>query len=423
MSLGSRIRNSHFLQSVAVLGIGTVLAQAIMVISAPILTRLYSPADFGLAALFAAIVGSVTPAICGKYEVAAVVAKSNHQSRQLLAIGLLVTLGVSVFAFVAVWFYGDSLARLFGFERLGNWILLVPFALAFTGILTALNYYANRLREYRIISQSKVIISVLGVAVSVVLGLFGLYFGLLLSSVLGTALVSLWLLYRYRDVLESSVLRNIRRKRVLAWRYRDFPVYSASTGLLDGVTQALPVFFLARYFPDSIVGYYALMLRVAMAPVSFVSSAVSQVNLKKVADLVNQQQPVRPYLLKVTLLLAAIVLPLMLLLILFAPPLFGWAFGEEWRVAGIYLQILMPALALQFVVSTVSTTFGATGNNRLGAIWKVTAFVVTFGMFAIVAPQVDIAGMFVAILITNLSLYGFYYLLAWRAAGHPMDCR
>jgi len=146
---------------------------------------------------------------------------------------------------------------------------------------------------------------------------------------------------------------------------------------------------------------------------------VSQVNLKKVSDLVNKGKEVRPYLLKVTLLLIAIVTPVAVVIIIFAPTLFAWAFGEQWQVAGSYLQILMPALALRFVVSTVSTTFGATGNNRLGAVWKVTAFAVTLAVLFIAAPRVDAQGIFVVLMATDLVLYSFHYLLIWRAASLP----
>lgn len=418
-----RIRNSHFIQSVTVLGVGAIMAQLVTIAASPILTRLYIPADFGIAALFAAVVSSITPAICGKYEVAIVVAKKVAQSKQLLGIAFLVAFGISTFSLGFVWFLGESLVELLNAERLGGWIFLAPGALFLIGVVTALNCYSNRLHDYRIISQSKIITALFGVAISIIFGLFGLHYGLLLSSVLATALVSLWLLYHYRTVLDGSLLLWNSQKSILIHRYRDFPLYNATTGLLDGVTVALPIFFLSTYFSDAVVGYYALMLRVALSPINFVSDAVSQVNLKKVADLVAQNQPVRPYLFKVTLALAAIVSPLIILLIFFAPHLFSLIFGDQWRVAGVYLQILMPALALRFVVSTISSTFGATGNNRLGAIWKITAFFVTLVVFWLAAPRVDVAEMFFIMLVADIALYSLYYLLAWRAAGNPLRYR
>jgi O-antigen/teichoic acid export membrane protein len=415
-----RVRNSHFIRSVAVLGAGAVLAQATAIIASPILTRLYSPSDFGLAALFAAVVSSITPAVCGKYEVAVVVAKTGMQSRQLVGIAILVAFGVSLSVFCMIWLLGDSVAYLLNIGRLGDWIYLVPIALFLTGVITTLNYYSNRVQDYRIISRSRVLIALFGVAISLALGVFDLHYGLLLSSVLATALVGLMLLCHYRGLFRMRLLFWSDQKKVLICRYRDFPIYNATTGLMNGVMTALPVFFLSSYFSDTSVGYYALMLRVAMAPVSFVSDAVSQVNLRKVADLVSRNLPVRPYLFRVTLMLVAIVSPLLVLLMLFAPQLFNFVFGDNWEMAGVYLQVLMPALALKFVVSTLSTTFGATGNNRLGAIWKIMAFCVTLAVFWILAPHVGVMGMFITMLVVDLVLYGLYYFLVWYAAGNPV---
>jgi O-antigen/teichoic acid export membrane protein len=415
----AKAKQSDFLRSVAVLGTGTVLAQFITITASPILTRLYSPEDFGLAALFAAIITSITPAICGKYEVAIVVANKVTISRQLLGVAFNVALGVSLLALAAVLLFDRTIIGLLNAERLGRWLLLVPLMLMLTGLLTALKYYSNRINEYGVISNSKILLAIFAVASSLALGVAGFQAGLLVSTVLATGAVVGWLLYRHRSIPYRRISTWNRRSKLVAKRYRDFPLYNASTGLLDGLTQALPVFFLSSYFTETLVGYYALMLRVAAAPLSFVSAAVSQVNLKKVSDLVHQQQSVRRYLVKVTLLLVAIVSPLAIALILFSPGLFAWIFGEEWREAGSYLQILMPALAFRFVISTVSTTFGATGNNRLGAVWKVVAFLVTFVVLLIAAPRVEVYGIFVIILITDIILYSFYYALAWRAAGHP----
>jgi O-antigen/teichoic acid export membrane protein len=415
----ARAKQSHFLRAVAVLGTGTVLAQIITIAAAPILTRLYSPADFGLAALFAAIIASITPAICGKYEVAIVVAKTVAVSRQLLGVALNVTLAVSLLALAAVLLFDSRIIALFNAERLGDWLLLVPPMLVLTGVLAGLKYYSNRMHEYQVISQAKVLMAIIAVVSSIILGIAGVEAGLLLSTVLATGVAVGWLSFRHRSISYRRILAWSRRNKLLAKRYRDFPLFSASSGLLDGLTLAMPVFFLSSYFSESLVGFYALMLRVAAAPLSFVAGAVSQVNLKKVADLVHQGQSVRPYFWKVTLLLATVVTPVAVVLIMFAPSLFAWVFGEQWRAGGSYLQILMPALALRFIASTVSTTFGATGNNRLGAVWKVSAFGVTFVVLFLAAPRVDAEGMFVTFLLTDLFLYSFYYLLAWRAAGHP----
>ena len=81
ISILERLMQSHFLKSIAILASGTALAQAIPIFASPILTRLYTPKKFGMLAVFMAIVSSISPAVCGKYEVAMVLTRSNSQGR------------------------------------------------------------------------------------------------------------------------------------------------------------------------------------------------------------------------------------------------------------------------------------------------------------------------------------------------------
>jgi lipopolysaccharide exporter len=418
--LWSRAKSSSFLQSVAILGSGTLMAQMVTFAAAPVLTRLYTPFEFGLAAVFLAIVSSVAPAVCGKYNIAVVVTTSLRESRELVGISLWFALSISVLFLLGVWVFDQQLMSLLGAEKLGNWFYVVPASLFLGGAISVFNYYSNKCNEFAVISQSKVLLAAVNVTVAVSLGVFGVQSGLIVGGLVASATVSVWLVYKYRTILGQPVLIWNQKKISLMRKYSDFPVYNASTGLLDGITLALPIFFLSSFFSDESVGYYALMLRVAVGPLGFLSASVSQVHLKKVSDLV-QMDPlsIRLFLFKVTAMLGSVVLPLTLFIILYAPQLFAFIFGEEWRVAGGYLQILMPALGLRFIASTVSSTFGATGHNRLGGFWKVCAFVVTLGVYFVMAPRVDLYGMFMTIMVTDLVLYAFLYSLVWYAAGHP----
>jgi len=204
-------------------------------------------------------------------------------------------------------------------------------------------------------------------------------------------------------------------------RYKDYPIFNGSSSLLDGITLSLPIFFLAHYFPESIVGYFALLLRVANAPLSFISASVSQVNLRKVVDLVNERREVTPHIYKLALLLIAIVSVPTVLLVLFAPELFAFIFGESWREAGVYSQILIPALAVRFVASTLSSTLGATRNNQYGALWKVIALFSTLVVFAWFAPKGDIKIFLYAALVNDVLLYILYFIFIVKAAKKPRN--
>ena len=192
------IARSDFIRSVTVLGSGTIFAQVITIGASPILTRLYSPTDFALLALFAAFIASITPIICGKYEVAIVVAKTLNQSKDLLGIAFWVAPIISVVLLFGVFIFGDLILLFLKAEALVDWIYLLPLALIFTGIMTALNHYSNRLHEYQVIARSKMLMAIFSVIFGIGFGLIGYSEGLLISSVLSTIFASAWLLFYYK---------------------------------------------------------------------------------------------------------------------------------------------------------------------------------------------------------------------------------
>lgn len=418
----SNLKKSQFIRNIATLATGSLFAQVIPILASPVLTRLYTPEDFGLFAIFIAIVSTITPAVCGKYEVAMVLPSSDKQGMQLLGIAIRIALFVSFSFFFIILLFNQSILNIINAPAFSGWIFLTPFAVLFTGIMLAMNYYANRSHGYKVMAQVKIYQSILVVLINVVLGILGFgEAGLLLGTFSGLFFASVFLTYKYRKSLSLDTFKWNNKKAFLMKRYKDFPIYNATSAMLDGFRVATPIFFLTNYFPDSIVGFYALVIRVGTAPLAFVSASVSQINLKKVVDLVNRDQKVQPYLLRVTVGLVLMSLFPTIILFFFSEELFVILFGEKWRDAGVYMQILAPGLAVKFVASTLSSTLGATQNNQLGMIWKVTAFFVTIIVFMLFAPDGDIITLFYAIMIMDIVLYLFYYFIIWSVAGRPRN--
>ena len=210
-------------------------------------------------------------------------------------------------------------------------------------------------------------------------------------------------------------------EQALARRFRDFPVYNASTGILNGITSNLPVFFMITYFTPDLVGFYALVVRVINAPVTFISAAVSRVNLKTVVDLVNNNARVERYLLQATAALLAISLPPTVIFIFWGPQIFSYVFGQKWLQAGQMSQVLAIALALKFVSSTLSSTLGATNNNKYGALWKIVAFTSTVIVLGLAARTGSINNFILALVLNEVAIYLFYFYLILLAARNPRN--
>jgi len=309
-------------------------------------------------------------------------------------------------------------------NQLGEWLRFVPLALLMSAIVMVVRYYSNHKKSYKVITKIVILQALVTVGINIALGMLGMEkSGLLIGNIIGIVITAIASLLIFRGVINVTILEWSKEKVFLAKKYKDFPLYNATTSVLDNLAVALPVFMLTKYYPEAIVGYYALLIRVAQAPLSFISISVSQVHLKKTSDLIKNNQSIIKYLLKITAVLLVIVIFPTIILSSLAPEIFSWVFGETWTMAGQLLAILMPALALRFVVSTVSPLLGATGHNKLSAVWKIGSLIATLTMFVILAPKLEVVEIFVAMLLMDLMLYFIYYLLILYAALKPVGYR
>ena len=61
---------SRFARNVAVVSAGSAMGQGLLIVSAPLLTRLYTPADFGVLAVYVSIVSILVVVASLRYEMA-----------------------------------------------------------------------------------------------------------------------------------------------------------------------------------------------------------------------------------------------------------------------------------------------------------------------------------------------------------------
>ena len=68
---------------------GTVLAQALGILAMPIITRLFAPDVFGLAAVFSSITAIIGVVACLRYEIAIMLPENHAEAVNILGVSLL----------------------------------------------------------------------------------------------------------------------------------------------------------------------------------------------------------------------------------------------------------------------------------------------------------------------------------------------
>lgn len=119
---------------------GTAFAQALAVLASPVLTRLYGPEAFGIAALFVAVTGIISVVACLRYELAIMLPKRDGEAACLLGLSLLLAATMSLLLVSVFWLVQNPILQLLNAQELAPYIWLVLPAVFLSGAFMALNY-------------------------------------------------------------------------------------------------------------------------------------------------------------------------------------------------------------------------------------------------------------------------------------------
>ena len=334
----TRPRSSSLIGNVLAVGSGTAAAQIVVFAFSPLITRIYSPEIFGLQGVFLSLIGILSPVIALRYPMAIITAETDAEALRLVRLSLLIAIGVAGLLWLILLGSGQTVLHVLGAEGLGALILFLPLALLGVALQDVTDFHAARLGLFRLVG----IIAVLqAFATNLARVLGGLAAPVAATLVTVTALAP-----AIKAVMLRMGARELRRpapelSRVEAAamlnRHRDFPVYRMPTDVLNALSQSVPILFLSALFSPASAGLYALTRSVLNLPSNIIGAAVGNVLYARFAELYRQGQPLSPLLLRSTGALLAFA-PVIIGLAWFAPSVFAFVFGEEWREAGHYAQ-------------------------------------------------------------------------------------
>lgn len=346
---------------------GTSLGQLVMVAATPVLTRLYSPHDFGVLALFLAVSQTAAVAANGRYDQAVLVADTFEEAVEVCVLGILTALAVCSLLMFPVIIWNRAISDALGTQELGPWLLLAPLASFLTCVLNSLTYLNNRMERYGPIAKVTVLRAFASVGFQVVLGIFsagakGLIFGQMFSYVLanGTLIPT-----EVREVLRRRGAIRWKSLKTLAARFRDFPIYSAPGALIGVVNQNVANVMLSAYFTPAIVGYYALTRRTLSAPLVQIATPIGQIFFRQASEEVRDRGSTHEAFDATLLKLVLISIPIFVVAYFVVQDVFRIAFGSQWETAGHFAKIMIPLFAVRFIVSPLSQLAAIVSNKEL----------------------------------------------------------
>lgn len=412
-----------FTRNVLTLLTGATIAQAIPVVVAPILARLYSPNDFGVLALFVAITGVLGTIANGRYEVAIMVVTNDEEAIDISAFGLLINTLFSIILFILILFLNTQIADLLGDRQLSLWLYFVPLVVWLIGFYNILTYLNLRKSQYNDLAKINVYKSTVMAFFQIVIGLIktgvsGLIVGRIISSFVANFRLTKNVFLHY------SVLKlNLRKSWTLAKKYKDFPLHNAPPGLVTTASLQMPFIFFPKLFSLTISGQFFLAQKMIDLPGALISKPISDVFFQTMVKKNKDGEVTLPFLFSTIRKLFLIIFPISIAIFILSPFLFKSIFGEEWIFSGIIAQYLAMVVFIKFIVSPVSPVFSITGFLKRGAIWKYSYFLSTGLLFFLSFYfSLDIESFLTVYVVHEYFLYLIYLYLIVKSTKE-MDSR
>ncbi|TIP10383.1 MAG: hypothetical protein E5X73_21995 [Mesorhizobium sp.] len=410
-------------RGMAKLALGSILGRAISVVTVPILSRIYSPADYGMLSVYTSLVFILQPIMTLRYLVGIPLPKRDEMALNVFALsGLLLMFFTPVLA-VLLGLFGPQMLGLLSIPELAPWWWLVLIGVVATSLAELLNLWATRQRAYRLIATNSIVIMIYGESVKIILGLLGgNTFGLLFGQMIGQS----GGIFRFSRAFAEDFRRipkvvTLRRLRYVARYYWAYPAFRLPSQFLLAFAVQAPLLYTAGLYGVDVAGQLGMALLTLALPVNLIGGAMGKAYYAEIARL-GRSRPaeILAATKKVQQHLFLIGIVPTVVLMFFGPTLFTFAFGAKWLDAGRYAAVLSTYTLLQFTSAPLMqllNIFNRQGMFLIFGLGRVALILSLFWVVLHLKISVDSYVRAYGVIMTTFYaiITGYVFLLASRA--------
>ncbi|HJL79227.1 MAG TPA: oligosaccharide flippase family protein [Candidatus Marinimicrobia bacterium] len=370
--------NTEFSRNVFTLVTGTTIAQIIPIAISPILTRIYTPEDFGVLALFLSVSMLVGAIASARYEQAIILPEKDEDALNLIVLSLSFLVVICCMILMVILLFYGRIVILLNNDAISVWLYFVPLMIFLLGSFNIINVYATRQKQYKMIAKANVYKSLVLATIQIILGVVksgvsGLISGQIFSTITST-MTLVKNTVNLRKIFQVVTLEKIRS---LAKRYIRFPKYSLWAIMSNALTQNVVNVSVSSFFSITTLGFYSFANKIIAMPINLIGTSVGQVFYQQA--LREQQETGR----SVKTFKAVVSKLVMLSFVIFIPlyfvveDIFAFVFGDKWKIAGQFTKILIPFIMMKFIVSPLSTINNIFDKQIASLIWQIGLLIIT----------------------------------------------
>jgi O-antigen/teichoic acid export membrane protein len=376
---GIFISKSSFTANVLTLVMGISVSQIIPILALLVLTRIYSPQHFGIFAIYTSVVSAIAVISTGGYEFAVMLPDKDEDALNIVVAILIICFFISSISFIILGVFNIPIAKMLGNSEISFFLYLVPLMVFPFGAYQAFYYWLNRKKEYKKITINKIIQALFTAAALITMGFMGFGAGgLIYGGIAGQLLASTIMGCQiWKENKGQKVMLDYNYAKKLLKRYRGFPRYALPTNFINTIAIQIPTVLLNNFFGSLIVGFFGLTQRVFQTPISLISLSVRDVFIERASSDYRNKGSCTDIFLKTFKGMSFFSFVLFLIVFLTGPILFSVVFGNGWRLAGRFAQILSPVLFLRMLIVPLGNVFNVIEKQKIDLFFNIYMLVST----------------------------------------------
>ena len=396
---------------------GTTVAQALLILIAPILARLYTEDNFGVLTLYMSITTILSTIVTGRYELAIMLPKKEKEAINLTMLSIIISLIISVFVFIILLFFNQFFTTLLKTPEISVWLWFIPLNVALIAVYQSLYYLSNRKKYYKTMAVSRITKNTGVAGIGIIGGVAKTgNAGLILSRLIGDfiSVISILTTIFKKDRNKIKNL-SVKKMKQVAIKYKKFPTFLIFSHSIGKINSEIPTFIIKAFYSLGMLGQYSWAYRLIEMPTAIISRNMGDVFRQQATDNYHAKGEFKQIFVKTVknLFLVAII-PLIIFWFI-APYLFSFILGEEWQLAGYFARILSIATFFSFVITPIDKSALIVGNTKYIFFWHILRFILNIASFFIIKRfNLEIEKYFTMLVIINIIMYLIELFVCYR---------
>ncbi|MEQ3528550.1 oligosaccharide flippase family protein [Pseudoalteromonas sp. XMcav11-Q] len=395
------------LKQATLLVVGTLVSQLILFSTTPILSRFFSPAEFGLYGVLMSIAALATGGSTGKYELAIV--KLNRMK----AVATSTVLFLSIFFLLLFFIIFIVLSFTFSwsdgtaFFFIDNYFILF---FLFIGVssFNVLIYFFHANSKLQHVVQLNIVRSVLHAILPILILYFFKIEGALIFGTLLSYLISVLIVVKFYNGRVIQ-LPNFKWSNRFLSKYSDLPKYTLPHFIVDKSRDFILIAGTSYFFGVEIGGVIAVAQRLLSAPAQILSKSLTVFIYKYFFDEKGKGKAFVTYLI-IAFFLTSIAIIMFLVFLSFSSELISILLGGAW----VKYSNLMVAISIWYFSSFVGGVFAQIPvlyNKSKSFLFLNIVFFILFFLSFFVASDVGVEDFF--FVLSSLNFLFVFSFMVW----------